>query len=46
MRSNPHEFSWHYGPPDGWQMRHASPFILGITSLQQSNSVGEGHALN
>jgi hypothetical protein len=23
----------HYGPPDGWQMRHASPFIFGITQL-------------
>ena len=23
----------HYGPPDGWQMRHASRFIFGITQL-------------
>jgi hypothetical protein len=36
----------HHGPADGWQMRHASRFIFGITSLLQSNSVGEGHALN
>jgi hypothetical protein len=23
----------HYGPPDGWQMWHASRFIFGLTQL-------------
>ncbi|WP_439541741.1 hypothetical protein [Hyphomicrobium sp.] len=39
------ERAWHYGPPEAWQIRHAFAFLAGYPSLQEADSVVEGHTL-
>jgi hypothetical protein len=36
----------HYGPSDGWQIRHAFRFLARQSGLRQADSVVESPALN